>query len=239
MSIGIAIIGFGCGPYLSEAIVSVQAQSDKNWLCAVVYDPVEHDAAVRGLVQNDPRFLPVPSETMCVSSARNLGFSCIDGDLLIALDGDDVLAPDYFAVVRDAMAKDPQVRVAYTGTVFFGMREGVKLEVPYSRRALATRNMIVSSAMFRRADYLAIGGYDPHPQNLYEDWELWISILKSGGTVSFSPRPLFSYRQRAQSRWHSMSLEEHRSAREYIFGKHADFCWHTPSKIDPRRLTIW
>jgi glycosyltransferase involved in cell wall biosynthesis len=240
MTIGIAITGFGCGHYLAEAMSSVQAQSDRDWSCAVIYDPAEHDAVVRRMAEEDTRFVPLPSELICVSSARNQAFAHIGGDLLIALDGDDVLARDYVTVLRGEMSKDPHVRVAYTGTVFFGMQTGVKPEIPYSRRSLATRNMIVSSAMFRRADFLAVGGYDPHPQNLCEDWELWVSILKSGGGVSFTPKTLFNYRQRAQSRWHSMSVEQHRSAREYIFQKHADFCWHRPlSRTGTRSFTAW
>lgn len=228
MTIGVAITAFGCGPYLADAMRSVRAQTDRDWSCAVIYDPAEHELAVSRVAEEDARFVPVPSEVICVSPARNLAFASTAGDLLVALDADDVLAPDYFSVLRGAMSQDPCVRVAYTGTRFFGMQAGVKAEVLYSPRSLAVRNIIVSSAMFRRADFLSVGGYDPDPRNLYEDWELWVSILKSGGGVSFTPTPLFHYRQRTGSRWHSMSDDEHRSAREYIFEKHADFCWHTP-----------
>lgn len=228
MTIGVAITGFGCGAFLGEAIRSVRAQSDRNWSCAVIYDPSEHEPMVYRIAAEDARFLPMPSEPICVSAARNLALAEVSGDLSVALDGDDVLAPDYLAVLRTAMAKDPQVRVAYTGTRFFGLQHGLKPEVPYTPRTLAIRNMIVSSAMFRRADFLSVGGYDSHPRNLYEDWELWISILKSGGEVAFNPIPLFNYRQHSGSRLHSMTDDEHRAAREYIFTKHADFCWHTP-----------
>lgn len=228
MTVGVAITGFGCGPFLAEAMNSVRAQTHRDWSCAVVYDPDEHDLTVRRMAAEDSRFVPLPSELICVSSARNRAFADIGGDLLIALDGDDVLAREYITELSAAMSINRQVRVAYTGTVFFGMQKGVKPEVPFSRRCLATRNMIVSSAMFRRVDFSSVGGYDPHPRNLYEDWELWVSILKSGGEVSFTPKPLFNYRLREQSRWHSMSVDQDRAAREYIFQKHADFCWHTP-----------
>lgn len=228
MTIRVAIVGFGCGAFLAEAMRSVRAQSDRDWSCAVIYDPAEQEPMVCRMAAEDARFLPLPSEPVCVSSARNRALAEVSGDLSVALDGDDVLAPDYLAVLRAAMAQDPQVRVAYTGTRFFGLQDGLKPEVSYTPRMLAIRNMIVSSAMFRTADFLSVGGYDPHPRNLYEDWELWVSILKSGGEVAFTPTPLFNYRQRPESRWHSMTDDEHRSAREYIFTKHADFCWHAP-----------
>ncbi len=229
MIIGVAIAGFGCGDFLAEAMRSVRAQSDSDWSCAVIYNPAEHESMVRRMAAEDARFLALPSTPICVSLARNRALAEASGDLLVALDGDDVLAPKYLAVLRAAMARDPQVRVAYTGTRFFGLQNGLKPEVPYTPRMLAIRNMIVGSAMFRRANFRSVGGYDPHPRNLYEDWDLWVSILKTGGKVAFNPVPLFNYRQRPTSRWHSMTEDEHRSAREYIFTKHADFCWHTPS----------
>ena len=229
MTIGVAIVGYGCGAYLAEAMRSVRAQSDRDWSCAVIFNPAEHEPMVRCMAAEDARFLPLPSEPVCVSLARNKALAHVNGDLFMALDGDDVLAPDYLAVLRAAMAQDPQVRVAYTGTRFFGLQLGLKPEIPYTPRMLAIRNMIVSSAMFRRADFLSVGGYDVDPRNLYEDWEFWVSILKSGGRVSFTPMPLFNYRHRPASRWRSMTVDEQRLAREYIFTKHADFCWHAPS----------
>jgi glycosyltransferase involved in cell wall biosynthesis len=79
--------------------------------------------------------LPLPSDPICVSAARNLALAEVSGDLSVALDGDDVLAPDYLAVLRTAMSKDPQVRVAYTGTRFFGLQHGLKPEVPHAADA--------------------------------------------------------------------------------------------------------
>lgn len=227
MTIAVAITGFGCGTFLAEAMRSVSAQSVREWSCAVIYDPAEHDPVVQDILKEDARFFPLPSKPVCVSLARNRALEEISGDLCVALDGDDVLSPEYLAALRRAMDQNPQVRVAYTGTRLFGLQEGLKPELPYTPRMLAIRNMIISAAMFRRADFLSAGGYDSHPQNFYEDWELWVSILKGGGEVAFIPNPLFNYRQRAGSRWRSMTDEEHRSAREYIFTKHSEFCWHS------------
>ena len=39
ITIGVAMTVFGCGPYLADAMVSVQPQSDRDCGCAVIYDP--------------------------------------------------------------------------------------------------------------------------------------------------------------------------------------------------------
>lgn len=227
-TVAVAVTGFTCGDFLSEAIGSVLSQTDQDWRCAVVYDPTEHDRVVRLFCEMDSRIVAVPSPRVDVSSARNIAFSVASGALMIALDGDDRICPGYVSGLRAAM-EPHEVRVAYSGTRYVGIQEGLKREVPYSRRTLAIRNMIVSAAMFRRVDFDLVRGYDAHPDNHYEDWELWVAILKQGGEVAFLDTPLFVYRQWAGSRGRSMTLAQIRAGREYIFSKHRDFCWHAPT----------
>jgi glycosyltransferase involved in cell wall biosynthesis len=238
-TVAIAITAFGCGDYLTEAMDSVRSQSDQCWRCAVIYDPTEHDTVVGRFAETESRFTPIPSQLIGVSNARNRAFEAIEGELMIALDGDDMISTEYVSTLRAAMNQSG-AQIAYTGTQYLGLKSGRKVEVPYSHHTLAFRNMIVSSAMFRRSDFIAVGGYDPHPNNHYEDWEFWISILERGGDVVFVDTPLFLYRQREGSRSRSMSAEQNQTAREYIFAKHSDFCWHTPTPSSPRgSLAKW
>jgi glycosyltransferase involved in cell wall biosynthesis len=226
-TVAIAITAFSCGDFLASAIASVLSQYDQDWRCAVIYDPAEHECVVSVVSEAESRIISVPSPRMDVCRARNVAFTAVPGELMIALDGDDLLLPDYVSTLRAAMAR-ADVRIAYSGTQYLGLELGRKIEVPYSRRTLAIRNMIVSAAMFRRSDFERVQGYDSHPDNHYEDWDLWISILKHGGEVAFIDAPLFMYRQRVGSRWRSVTHAQNQAGREYIFSKHSDFCWHTP-----------
>lgn len=224
-TVAIAVTAFSCGDFLLETIDSVRLQHDQDWRCAVIYDPAEHGSIVRRLTEAESRIIPIPSPRIDVSMARNTAFSAVRGELMVALDGDDLLCPAYISSLRAAMNRT-DVRIAYSGTQYIGLESGRKVEVPYSRRTLAIRNMIVSAAMFRRSDFTQANGYDSHNNNYYEDWDLWVSILKHGGEVAFVDMPLFLYRQREGSRSRSMTLEQSRVGREYIFQKHSDFCWH-------------
>lgn len=227
-TVSIAITAFSCGDFLIEAIDSVRSQHDQDWRCAIIYDPAEHGSIIDAVTATESRLIPIPSPRIDVSKARNTAFAAVPGELMIALDGDDILCPTYIASLRARMASE-DVRIAYSATQYIGLESGRKVEVPYSRRILAIRNPIVSAAMFRRADFARVSGYDGHQDNHYEDWELWVAILKHGGEVAFVDLPLFVYRQHEGSRSRSMTLAQSRAGREYIFQKHSDFCWHAPS----------
>lgn len=224
-TVAIALTAFSCGDFLIEAINSVRLQYDEDWRCAVIYDPAEHGDIIMKITEAEPRIILIPSSRIDVSRARNNAFEAIRGDLMIALDGDDILCPNYISALRATM-NCQEVRIAYTGTCYIGQESGRKEEVPFSHRTLAIRNMIVSSAMFRRSDFIRVNGYDYHKDNFYEDWELWVSILKCGGEVAFVDMPLFLYRQHDRSRSRLLSQEQRRAGREYIFEKHSDYCWH-------------
>jgi hypothetical protein len=234
-TVAIAVTAFTCGDFLVEAIGSVLSQHDQDWRCAVIYDPAEHEDLVRAVSETESRIIPVPSPRVDVCKARNAAFAVVPGELMIALDGDDVICPNYVSTLRGAMER-ADVRIAYSGTQYVGLEHGRKIEVPYNRRTLAIRNMIVSAAMFRRSDFEKVQGYDPHPDNHYEDWELWVSILKHGGEVAFIDAPLFMYRRRVGSRWRSITPAQNQEGREYIFSKHSDFCWHMPKSSTLRDL---
>jgi hypothetical protein len=235
MTVAIAVTAFTCGNFLADAIGSVLLQHDLDWRCAVIYDPSEHERVIRAVSETESRIILVPSPRIDVCRARNAAFAVVPGELMIALDGDDLLCPDYVSTLRAAMAR-ADVRIAYSGTQYVGLELRRKIEVPYSRRTLAIRNMIVSAAMFRRSDFERVQGYDPHPDNHYEDWDLWVSILKHGGEVAFIDSPLFMYRQRVASRSRLMTPAQRQAGREYIFSKHSDFCWHTPESSTVRGL---
>ncbi|CAE6860366.1 hypothetical protein R69658_07587 [Paraburkholderia aspalathi] len=237
-TVSIAVTAFSCGDFLVETMDSVRLQHDQDWRCAVIYDPVEHGSIVRAATEAESRIIPIPSPRIDVSRARNTAFAAVPGELMIALDGDDLLCPAYISSLRAAM-DSAEVKIAYSGTQYIGLESGRKVEVPFNRRTLAIRNPIVSAAMFRRSDFTRVNGYDCHEDNHYEDWELWVSILKHGGEVAFVDMPLFLYRQRERSRWRSMTLAQSRAGREYIFAKHSDFCWHAlgghPTRILPTK----
>lgn len=114
--------------------------------------------------------------------ARNYAVSLAKGKYIFPLDADDKVGPDFFAEAVDVMEADNDVKVVYAHAEFFGERTGEWKLAPYSRELLARKNMIPISAMYRRSDWVRVGGYCKEII-AREDWEFWISILKNGGEV--------------------------------------------------------
>ena len=115
--------------------------------------------------------------------------------------------------------------LVHSAVEYIGDVNKIAETIAYSPRLLAIRNMIVSSAMFRRSDFERVGKYDENLTTGYEDWELWIALTKNGGRVLSSPQADFLYRQHGSSRSHLITDGEDRHSKAYIFQKHRDFCW--------------
>jgi hypothetical protein len=75
--------------------------------------------------------------------------------------------------------------------------------------------------MFKRSDFLDAGGYDEKMTYGYEDWELYLRLLKSGGKAEVIPEILFNYRNKKHSRNKKANLAKYQLL-EYIYIKHAD-----------------
>ena len=98
-----------------------------------------------------------PNAGPCV--ARNYAVSLAKGKYIFPLDADDRVGPDFFAEAVDVMEADNGVKVVYSHAEFFGERTGEWKLAPYSRSLLARKNMIPISAMYRRSDWVRVGGY--------------------------------------------------------------------------------
>ena len=84
--------------------------------------------------------------------------------------------------------------------------------------------MIFVSALFRKADALAVGGFSEDMQLGREDWEFWIKLLKNGGGVVQLPEVGFFYRLTPTSKRKKTGSTDFKKARiAYLNAKHADF----------------
>lgn len=160
-----------------------------------------------------------PNAGPCV--ARNYAVSLAKGKYIFPLDADDRVGPDFFAEAVDVMEADNGVKVVYSHAEFFGERTGEWKLAPYSRSLLARKNMIPISAMYRRSDWVRVGGYCKEII-AREDWEFWISILKNGGEVVRLSQVGLYYRVRSGSnRISDRALKRH--VVDTLNKRHPDF----------------
>ncbi len=116
------------------------------------------------------------------------------GTYILPVDADDLISTTYIENAVAILEARPEVKVVYAKAEFFGLRQGEWKLPTYSLHKLAMHNQIYVSAMYRKADALAFGGYCETILGR-EDWEFLdfhvearrrSGTTKRGGTLPYS-----------------------------------------------------
>ncbi|MBD3281453.1 glycosyltransferase, partial [Candidatus Uhrbacteria bacterium] len=129
-------------------------------------------------------------------AARNRGAEIASGELIIFLDADAVLKPHALELMREALATHPQASYAY-GDFIWGKR--LFRGKPFNAKDLRRRNFIHTSALIRKNVF---PGFDEKILK-FQDWDLWLTMLKSDNIGVWIPEVLFSVTERksGMSQW--------------------------------------
>lgn len=197
--VSIVITNYNYGRYVTEAVQSAQAQTLPCEVIVVDDGSTDDSLAV---INSLPGIRLVAQSNQGVAAARNAGIRQATGDYIICLDADDRLDPRYAAVLRDALARDRAVGVAYTGLGLItpeGIRpnQGWPFPFKWKIQAQATNppaNCLPVAAMFRKSMWERSGGFTQHYAP-GEDAEFWTRSLALGFTAQMvTDEPLFHYR---------------------------------------------
>jgi len=154
------------------------------------------------------------------AAARHRGISAARGDLVVVLDDDMQVAPDF--LTSHLRAHPAGSRRAVLGWVrldetrkmpLFERQHAKALErlaaaVQSGRLRLEGANLYTGNVSFRRDDYLAVGGFDPSLRRS-EDVELGVRLEQAGVTVCFSEaaRAVHSSDHSSQAGWMRRAFE--------------------------------
>lgn len=211
--------------YLEEALQSVLDQTYINWECIIINDgsPDHTEEIAKEWVNKDSRFKYLNKENGGLSSARNFGISQSTGAFILPLDADDKIAPDYVSLAVQSFQEDTSLKVVYCKVEKFGEEQGLWQLPDFSRTTLVRGNMIFCSAMYKKVDWIAVGGYDENLIYGLEDWEFWIAILKKDGEVKCIDYLGFFYRIKKASMIKSLHADRINFSENYVHTKHLDF----------------
>jgi glycosyltransferase involved in cell wall biosynthesis len=207
-AVSVIVPAWGVANLVGETLVSLQAQSFRDWEAIVVDDG---DPTVGPVVlpyaQSDPRIRFVPSPHGGVSVARNHAVAAARAPLIALLDGDDLHMPAYLEKMVAAISADPTFGLATCDAIFIGQtsragRRFSEFSPQTGERtldAIITRrfNMFISS-IIRRDVLDAVGGFN-EAQTTAEDLDLWIRVVERGWPIAYVPEPLVLYRRRPGS----------------------------------------
>lgn len=138
-----------------------------------------------------------------VVKARNLGAAKAIGKFLLFLDGDDWIEPTYLEKTVPLMTGN--TGIVYTDMhVFSDDSDNVVIAHYADLETEKYQNVIPNTSLIRREAFGRAGGYK---DNVYEDWNLWIDILKQGWKTAILNEPLLHYRHQKSSRITKLTSE--------------------------------
>ncbi|WP_308992653.1 glycosyltransferase family A protein [Mariniflexile litorale] len=214
--------------YLSEALQSVLEQTYINWECIIVNDgsPDNTEHIAKQWLEKDARFKYVYQENGGLPSARNFGIKKSLGVLILPLDADDILHPDYLKKTVPVLNKNSDLGIVSCYRYFFtGNKSNIIKEYKASGSNyldLMFENKLMPSSIYRRTCWEEVGGYDETMKKGFEDWEFWLNVTKRGWKFQFVEAFLFYYRKAKKSMLVD-TINNHSEANiEYIFRKHKE-----------------
>ena len=212
--------------FLDECLDSVIAQTYTNWECIVVDDgsPDNTQEIMQFWLKKDERFKYIKKQNGGLASARNSGIHASNGLFILPLDADDKISENYIELAVNAILESDNRKLIYGRAFKFGYEnEEWKLET-YSFEKMKFNNMIYCTSLFKKSDWVKIGGYDESGLRGWEDWDFWLSLLKNGGEVIYLHDIIFYYRIKEESMIKSLVKDEEMmlQKRAYLFDKHRE-----------------
>ena len=206
-TVTVVIPCYNMGAFIDEAVGSVLAQSFRAFEIIIVDDGSDDPETVGkldGLAAGGLTLLRTRNSG--VAAARNCGVRAARGRYILPLDSDDLIEPHYLEKAVRVFEENPGTAIVCCDAELFGSASGVRRLPDFSRERLLSENLIFASALFRKSDWQATGGYCTAFRFGWEDWDFWIALTRRGSKVVRIPEALFKYRIRPDSRDRSMAL---------------------------------
>ena len=98
---------------------------------------------------------------------------------IIFLDSDDVINETYLECAYWTLITNPQASFAYTDVINFDERKFLWQKY-YTPQWEKKDNILVVTALIKKEAFLKVKGFEVRGKNLFEDWYLWLKMMKEG-----------------------------------------------------------
>jgi len=201
--VSIVITNYNYGNWVKDAIISCEWQQIKPDEIIVVDDgSTDNSLDVLQPLANQCKIKLIAQSNQGVAAARNNGIAAAAYPLIVCLDADDMIGPEFISALKPAMEHDRGIGIAYSGVKYidqngkdtgFGTSRMFSWEIQ-TKEGVPPPTCIPSGSMFRKSMWERCGGY----RQKYapgEDTEFWVHGLALGYTAELiTPETLFWYR---------------------------------------------
>ena len=195
---------YNCAGTVGGSIESIQAQTFTDWEMIICDDGSGDNTVeiIREYADKDNRLKLIQNDEnhgLAYTLNRCIGYSV--GEYCARMDGDDICAPDRFAIQNEFLDAHPEYGFVSTTMKRFDERGVYQCQDIGEDYSPAKNDLVKGSpfchapAMIRRSTYDAVNGYRDVPQTLGdEDYDLWFRIYAAGITGYMLNNPLYSMR---------------------------------------------
>jgi len=210
--------------YIVDALNSVLNQTYENWECIVVNDGSSDcsETRIEEFCHKDIRFRYFYQENKGVASARNFAIQQAVGELILPLDGDDMISSDYIEKAVAVFAADTSVTLVYCNAELFGEERGKWELPPYDYQRMFFEGQIFCSAFYKKEDFIKTSGYNPNMVYGWEDWDFLLDLLNENSVVVKLDCIGFFYRRQNGSRDKSYTQKQADFLYKQVFLNHQD-----------------
>jgi glycosyltransferase involved in cell wall biosynthesis len=201
----VIITSYNYARYLSTAMASVLAQTDRDFELIVVDDDSSDDSLALARGCADPRVRVMAQPHRGLGAARNTGIGAARGRYIAFLDADDVWAPDKLRRQCEILERQPDVGLVYTR---FGIidAEGRRQSRGYHYLSVTPSGAVLphlvrgnvvgtpSTICFRRDLVLTREVYFDETDTHIEDWHFYLRLAPHCA-FSYLARTLAFHRQ--------------------------------------------
>lgn len=186
------------GKTLLETANSIFSQTYPYFEWIIIDDGSKDEESLKELAKvekMDKRIKVFHKENGGPSIARDYGIekSSADTKYIYFLDCDDLIEKTMLECLYWTLETHPDASFAYTSMVNFGDREFIWEQWLTLEREMV-ENVICISSMVKKSDLLEVGGFGLKEKGMYEDWNLWLKLLKAGKKPIRVSDKLFWYR---------------------------------------------
>lgn len=215
------------GRYIQESVASVKAQTYPDVELIIIDDGSDDSDTIAALdaLAKEANVQVLHAAHVGPSAARNTAIQEARGKYILPLDADDTIDPTYIEKAVKRLESHKDTGVVYCEADLFGAQSG-KWDLPaYSFESMLFDNIVFVTALFHKADWEKVGGFNENMKAGMEDYDFWLSILGEGKKIEQIPEVLFHYRIKDSSRTSQFQQDPSRIKETYhqLFDNHRDF----------------
>lgn len=225
------------GAYLLESVTSTLAQTHADLEVIVVDDGSTDPLTLKVLKEVEHMGAQVIHQrNQGLPGARNTAITAARGTYILPVDADDTVEPEYAALAAVELDRRPDLGIVYTRADQFGAVTGPWELGQFDVGIMLTGNQIPACSMFRKEDWVTVGGY--HKVRL-EDYDLWLSILELGRSAYRLDQVNYHYRQRSDSITGGMSEDDTVRALAEVIRAHPQYYLDNIERLIRIRRAQW